>query len=169
MAVFCGYTSTARLFEKRLVIREAGQHDMPMAYIRFKKRPFLFCPFLRNDYDECLKTVTGYCLLHPSHKPLVCSMAPAGREMDFETESVTYLITPASDECPVILNHADEYIRTVKTLFNEELGYELRYFRIMERLRFLREEGKRAAMRLYLFDVRKGIGEHIEEFERLYM
>jgi Fe-S-cluster containining protein len=169
MAVFYGYKTTEQLFRNNLVIYRKGQHDMVMPYIRFKKKPFRFCPFLINECDDTLRLKRGLCALHPNHKPLVCSMAPVGREIDVETGIISYLLTPPAQECPGMQISHNQYIDHLRVAFAEELDYEERYFRILHHISQLPEKAWSEIDELYFFGTETGYIRQLEKVEKRYI
>jgi hypothetical protein len=169
MAVYCGYNTTEQLFKDKLIICEKGQHDILMPYIRFKKKPFSFCPFLINKCDDTLQLERGLCALHPRYKPLVCSMAPLGREIDFETGTISYLFIPPAQGCPGLKSHHSKHLKNVTATLAEELDYEERYFRILQYICHLPDSAQREIEELYFFNTKAEFPKKFEEFEKRYI
>jgi hypothetical protein len=168
MAAYCGYKTTEQLFRDKLVIYRKGQHDSVMPYIRFKKKPFRFCPFLINECDDTLQLNKGLCALHSQYKPLVCSMSPVGREIDVETGIISYLLTPPAQECPGMQSSHNQNINHLRATLAEELDYEERYFRILHHISQLPERAWSEIDELYFFSTGTGCIEQLEKFEKRY-
>jgi len=139
MSAFLNFEKTAFLFEEnyaRELPLEAGGFRPA---IRFKEYPEKFCPFLENRLDDANK-LKGLCRLHPDLKPLVCSLAPVGRELEFvnedEAKEKWYFTEPVSG-CP---GCRERKIQTAKSSISEKaeaLKNEHDYFSVMERLQRL--------------------------------
>lgn len=153
LAVYFGYNHTSDLFNAAMVILSEGDHQVFVPRIRFKRRPFVFCPFLENDFNG--STVLTSCRLHPDHKPLICHMAPLGRVLDFSTEEETYVFVPPAPDCPGVkktaLNHLSDFTRK----FTKELSYQRAFFKILEELKGRTLSRRRFLTELYYFDVRQ--------------
>ncbi|MDC7242082.1 MAG: hypothetical protein PQJ50_17140, partial [Spirochaetales bacterium] len=96
----------------------------------FKTKPFQFCPFLVNDFDE-ETGLRGLCSLHLIHKPLVCRLAPLTRQIDLESGSDEFDFILPHPECPG--GDQDQWIdpATERAALKKELDFELRYYRLL--------------------------------------
>lgn len=99
MGRFLGFSHTEALFREGLVRWAPGQNGLTLPRIRFKTRPYPFCPFLVNDYRED-RGLLGFCSLHPDHKPLVCRLAPLTRELDLAAGEDRFGFVPPHPACP---------------------------------------------------------------------
>jgi Fe-S-cluster containining protein len=132
MGRFLKKNHTEELFKDRLIQLDKGQNDLLLPRIKFKTRPFLFCPFLINDFQEDLG-LRGFCSLHLEHKPLVCRLAPLSRRIDLETETQEFEFVLPHPACPgseegEILNPRKE-----ESVLAEELAFELRYYKLLSK------------------------------------
>jgi len=130
MGRFLKLTHTGELFSRRLVILDRGQNGLLLPRILFKTKPFSFCPFLVNDFQE-ETGLRGLCSLHPDSKPLVCRMAPLCREIDLEKKTDTFTFILPHPACPGpeggnILEPSAE-----REAMKEELELEMRYYRLL--------------------------------------
>jgi Fe-S-cluster containining protein len=78
---FTGLPDQAALVAAGLVEEVFEAPGFPRPRLRFRRKPFAFCPFLENGLDDS-GTLLGRCRLHPDFKPLVCHLAPLAREVD---------------------------------------------------------------------------------------
>jgi len=70
--------------------------------LRFKKKPFAFCPFLKNSVSPAGQ-IEGFCSLHPHFKPLVCHLSPLARYVessDGEQFTETWEVLAPVEGCP---------------------------------------------------------------------
>lgn len=152
MARFLEFENTARLFKAGLVELRTGPEQLRLPYIRFKQRPYRFCPFLENHIDD--DKISGLCRLHPGHKPLVCGLAPVSRTIDFENDQESWHFVKPAPDCPgVDSSQVNSLAGTIQTWSNE-LAYQTRFFHLLYRLS---GSGKQFAdewfiRRLYNFD-----------------
>ncbi len=121
---------SSELFKRRLLMLDKGQNGLQLPRIRFKEKPFLFCPFLINDFDE-ERGLRGLCSLHPEHKPLVCRLAPLSRHLDLNSGEEEFEFILPHPDCPGgktdrILDPDRE-----RDLLAEDLGLETRYYRLL--------------------------------------
>ena len=130
MGRFLGLKHSSELFEKELVILDRGQNELLLPRIRFKTKPFSFCPFLINDFDE-ETGLTGRCSMHLVHKPLVCRLAPLTRKIDLDSGDDEFEFTLPHPSCPG--KDQDEYLdpEAERKDLAEELDFELRYYGLL--------------------------------------
>ena len=121
------------LFNKGFVKLIQNQNECRTPQIIFKTKPFKFCPWLINDMGED-EVLRGFCSLHPFFKPLICKMAPAGRVVDFDNDSISYMLTSPTDSCPGMLSSTVNKLSGMKRELKEELEYEYRFYRILDNL-----------------------------------
>jgi hypothetical protein len=69
--------------------------------LRFRRKPWAFCPFLTNDLGADGR-LSGWCALHPRFKPLVCHLAPLARlvEDDGSGFTETWQAVAPVEGCP---------------------------------------------------------------------
>lgn len=98
---FTGLKDLEALEAAGLVERVCEAPGFARPRIRFRKRPFRFCPFLENDLGED-GLLRGLCRLHPDGKPLVCHLAPLAREVDDDgmLARETWQAVAPVDGCP---------------------------------------------------------------------
>ena len=136
MAVFLEFETCGRLFKEGYV------REIPLAEggfrpaIQFRSYPSQFCPFLENRLDDDWK-LTGLCRLHPKLKPLVCHLAPVGREVVFDEQyrsQESWVFTEPVEGCPGCrvknTQVAKDYIETHEA----SLELEKDYFKVMTHL-----------------------------------
>jgi len=127
---FLKMSHTEELFRKGLVVLDNGQNGLRLPRIQFKTRPFQFCPFLINDFQE-ETGLRGLCSLHPQHKPLVCRLAPLYRELDLEASTDEFKFILPHPACPgpggdIVLDPDRE-----REDLKEELEFEKRYYTLL--------------------------------------
>ncbi len=160
MAAYHKFNNSALLFRSGLVNLIRTKNNVYLPRIRFKVNPFRFCPYLINGEN------TGLCKLHPQMKPLICSLAPAGRVIDFEDNSETWLFVKPAPDCPGAAVHHKNTLNELKEEFNAELEYQKRFFRLLNTIRFLKWERKDFLDRLYSFSSLRPFDEMLFELER---
>jgi len=132
MAIFLNFNHTSQLFKAGFTELRSGPALLRLPYIRFKVKPCRFCPFLENHIDE--GKITGLCRLHPGSKPLVCSLAPVSRTIDFATgEESWHFVKPAPD-CPGVNSSVVNSLPETISARSKELEYQTRFFRLLYRL-----------------------------------
>lgn len=134
MARYKGFNHTKDLFDSRLVHLVKSQNNAWIPQIKFKsvsKKKLKFCPFLVNQITDDNKLL-GLCSLHPNLKPLICSMSPVGRVLDFKQETEQYIFVKPATDCPGVerkkANNLVEQIESKK----DELDYEKRFIKILD-------------------------------------
>lgn len=130
MGRFLKMENSSELFERRLLMLDKGQNDLLLPRIRFKTKPFSFCPFLINDFDE-EKGLRGFCSLHLLQKPLVCRLAPLVRRIDLEKDSDEFDFILPHSSCPGKEQNEVLDPQKERQELSEELDYELRYYRLL--------------------------------------
>lgn len=135
MAHFLKMKSIRELFYQNYVrLFRHDEHNVWLPEIQFRTSPLKFCPFLINDADD-KNYIRGLCSLHPEYKPLICSMAPVGRILDFDEVSDQFaLLKPAAD-CPGVGEQKEHHISKDIAALSDELNLQKRFFRILERLK----------------------------------
>lgn len=136
MAAFVGVDRVGQLFElgyvDELTLEKGGFRPV----IRFKTKPFKFCPFLENRLEDD-GNLLGLCRLHPDLKPLVCKLAPIGRELILTGKelisSETWFFTEPVSGCPGCRRVQEQSVKPWVKSNARELDWEIRYFRILER------------------------------------
>ena len=136
MAEFLKLETTGNLFEQGWVDEGTLNEGGFRPYIRFKEKPMRFCPFLENRLDDESGVLSGLCRLHPGHKPLVCSMAPLGRELQFPNLE-TWFFTEPIEGCPGCQKATRYDPAGMIGALKPDLDLESRYFQVMENLQRL--------------------------------
>jgi len=168
MSRFMGMDTTRDLFDKNYIRLTGHEHGVRIPAIRFKNRPFKFCPFLINDADENGFN-EGLCSLHPDHKPLICAMAPAGRIVDFDNDSEQFVfIKPASD-CPGVDSKKENHLSEILDIYNLELNLQKRFFRILDSLRDRELDDSFYLENLYSFNVSADFHEIMVHLENRFV
>jgi len=166
LAGFMGHTHTSALFNSGVVILVKEEHHVYVPRIRFKRKPFVFCPFLENDYNG--STLLTSCRLHPDHKPLICHMAPLGRVMDFSTNEETFIFVPPAPDCPGVEKSTVNYVSDFKNKYTKELGYQREFFKLLEILKEKSLTRRQFLDTLYSFDVRQPFEHILQEKTHLF-
>lgn len=124
---------TKELFSSGLVVLVRGQNNAYIPRIKFRTKPFKFCPWLINDLGED-NVLRGYCSLHPHDKPLVCKMAPVGRIADLSEMRDIYVLTEPTEHCPGMAIRQENHLSDLKDELRVELEYEKRFFSLLEKM-----------------------------------
>ena len=108
--------------------------------------------FLENRLTDKGKLL-GLCQLHPDFKPLVCSLAPLGREVSFKDGMWNMLqenwnFVEPIEGCPGCRVEEKTSIRSSIQSLGSELEQETQYYEILERLQ-KNEAGIRAYEELH--------------------
>lgn len=130
LAQFLGFNNTGDLFAHgytEALQEESGWRPI----IRFKTRPFRFCPFLINNLTED-NQLQGLCSLHPRFKPLVCHLAPLGRTVDLAEGSETWVVAEPVRGCPGMGRGGIKNWKTETLDLQERLAEEVNFFRFLE-------------------------------------
>ncbi len=159
MAAFLSYENTELLFKKNWLKLIQTQKGVYLPRIRFKRYPFRFCPFLINEESR------GLCRLHPSHKPLVCSMAPVGRVVDVAQNRETWHLVPPTPTCRGMHQPVVNALSGFQTEFAQELDWQKRFFRLLERIQLFKWNRDDFLTRLYRMDTTKPFHTQFEYME----
>lgn len=167
MAGYLEYSTTARLFEDG-VVEELKREIGFRPAIRFRQMPEKFCPFLENVLDDKSWTLSGRCKLHPHLKPLVCKLAPLGRELSFDENlrvSEQWLFTEPVRGCPGCRVGQRQLGAEWSQSHAQELELELSYFHIMEVL--TREHAPMQEFRAFHrnLKVEQNVAEYLDEWQ----
>ena len=134
MARFVGVAQTGELALMGLIREEALEGGGLRYSMRFKQGWLKCCPFLENRLEDDGRLL-GLCRLHREWKPLVCSLAPMGREWDEKSRESVWFFQEPIDGCPgvgdgkAIYDPNDEMLR-----LRDRLDRETRYFAILAQL-----------------------------------
>ncbi len=159
MARFMEYDSTDMLFSTRLVKLIRTEQGVWLPRIEFKRKPFRFCPFLINEETR------GSCRLHPEHKPLICSMAPVSRVIDFKHNTETWHLVPPVDDCPGMLSDKPNSLAQFKRDYEAELLWQKRFFSILDQVQHKHWSQETFRRRLYLFNTDRSFEAQFTEKE----
>ncbi|WP_168203531.1 YkgJ family cysteine cluster protein [Oceanispirochaeta crateris] len=130
MASFLKMNHSDELFKRHFVILDQGQNTLNLPRIRFKTKPFPFCPHLINDLQEDLG-LRGLCSLHKEHKPLICQLAPFSRKLDLKTGEDEFTYTLPHPGCPGSSGIRVLNIEEEKASLAKELDFEKRYYTLL--------------------------------------
>ena len=158
------------LMARRLKLKETGllinktvellreENGLYLPYLRFKQRPFPFCPFLENRIDDD-NHLTGLCRLHRDDKPLVCRMSPVGRSYDSLTDKESFFFLAPLDNCPG--QEAVSKITVEKWIspWKKELEKEKKFFHLLDS--FLERKIPEESLNLYYFKI-------TEDFDKVF-
>jgi len=149
---------TLELFEKGYVSLDWGQNGLRLPRIQFKTKPFPFCPFLMNDFQE-ERGLLGLCSLHPVYKPLVCKLAPLYREIDLQedTDKLNFILPHPA--CPG--QREDQILdpKKEREQLKNELEFEMRYYRLLS-------HGDSDPSFLWQFPLKEQFSRILEEWEK---
>ncbi len=132
MGRFLGLSHTGELFDKAYICMNAGQNGLNLPRLRFKRKPFPFCPFLMNDLGDD-GVLRGRCSLHLKHKPLICRLAPLHRYLDLETGEDSFDFILPHPACPGGKGGGVIQVEEEKKNLQRELDFERRYYSILSR------------------------------------
>ncbi len=133
MGRFLGFSHTGELFEGGFICMDKGQNGLFLPRIRFKTRPFSFCPFLINDLGED-GVLRGRCSLHLEHKPLVCRLAPLHRMLDLESGEDVFDFMLPHPGCPGGTAGGIISVKEERQALQRELDFEGRYYALLSRV-----------------------------------
>ncbi|MCG8526984.1 MAG: YkgJ family cysteine cluster protein [Opitutales bacterium] len=124
-----GLQNAGELFDEDLidlVPQEGGGYRVT---IQFRENLIKFCPFLENrlENDGELK---GFCQLHPYQKPLVCKMAPVGREIEFPDMERWFFSEPI-EGCPGCRSAKSCDLKSDLENWKDELEAERQYYQVL--------------------------------------
>lgn len=165
MAVFLNLQSTLDLFKLQYVCLDLNEHQVWIPLIRFKTFPARFCPFLINEVDE-QRYIQGSCSLHPDFKPLICSLSPIGRIIDFESNEDDYVFVNPAPDCPGLTSRRENVLYEVQASWQEELDFQRRYFRILQALKGKHKHRLFYLRRVYNFETDKPFSKILTHIER---
>jgi len=136
MGKYLNLSVTGDLFREGWIERLSLENGGFRPVIKFREQPIRFCPFLENRLEDTGKLL-GLCKLHPELKPLVCKLAPVGRELAFDEKlepRIEWFFTEPVHGCPGCKIRNKQRLEDPIQAHETELSLEIRYFRIMERL-----------------------------------
>ena len=136
MVQFLNLETTGALFQNGIVRKMKLAQGGFRPAIQFKKAGILFCPFLENRLTDENK-LKGICTMHAFGKPLVCALAPLGREIEIISDTEGELInevwffTEPIRGCEGCLQQLEHYTADWISVFADQLRLETQYFGIM--------------------------------------
>lgn len=134
LARYHQFDNTRKLFDAGIVLLVEDQNNAFLPRLRFRIKPFPFCPYLMHEPVENNKIQT-YCLLHPDFKPLVCSMAPVGRIVDFEKNEDHFVFVKPAPDCPGIKSKKENSLGDIISEYQQALRYQLAFFQLLQKAR----------------------------------
>jgi len=168
MARFEKMQSTRGLFDNGRVMLVSDPHGVWRPKIAFKKKPFMFCPYLLNQMEDD-GSLKGLCTLHPQHKPLVCATAPVGRGVDLESNSEEFIYAWPAPDCPGVHKTKENLLSDLKKKYGEQMRWEDRYFRLLQMLAGKGWSRDTFLEQLYVFDVRAPFTTILKNIEQKLM
>lgn len=134
LARFHKFSNTKKLFDSRIVLLVQDQNQAYLPRLRFKLKPYSFCPFLIHEQsrNHVFKT---RCMLHPEYKPLICSLAPAGRVIDLDKNSDDFIFVKPAPDCPGVRSQKENSLTELKKTYQQELEYQYSFFRMLQKAR----------------------------------
>lgn len=163
LARFHKYRHTGLLFSAGLIVLVPVEQGVFLPRIRFKLKPFRFCPFLINQAQK------GLCSLHPDHKPLICSLAPVGREVDFKTGTDRYYYVKPAPDCPGIKDKTQNSLSNLQQTYARELGWQKTFFLILHHLQDENWQRHDYLKCLYTFPAHIPFEETLDEFKHRFI
>jgi Fe-S-cluster containining protein len=159
MTRFNGFNHTKQLFDNGLIHLVKSQNNAWIPQIKFKsiaKKKHKFCPFLINELNDQNKLL-GLCSLHREKKPLICSMAPVGRVIDFSNNSEKFVFVKPAPDCPGVEIKKENKLNDLKKLLSEELEYEKQFLMMLDLIVIKKFPKEFFLKHLYFFSVEKNI------------
>lgn len=163
LAQFHKYSNTGLLFSAGLLILVPVDRGVFLPRIRFKHKPFRFCPFLINEANR------GLCSLHPDHKPLVCSLAPVGREVDFIAGTDRYYYVKPAPDCPGVNSDTQNVLGDIQQIYSRELDWQKAFFFILHHLQDSRWKREEFLENLYTLPTDIPFEDILSEYKRSFI
>jgi len=154
------FKQTEKLFDSGLVHLIKTEQGVYLPRIRFKIKPFRFCPFLISEPKR------GICTLHPDYKPLICTLAPAGRVVNFIDDTETWLFVKPAPDCPGVNSEQVNLLEDLKQKYQNELAYQKRFFGILNKLQASNRNRKYYLNEIYSFYTEQSFQTTLTEIER---
>ncbi len=151
MGRFLNLRHSGQLFKRNYVFMTQTENEMWRPQLRFKTKPFSFCPFLTHQMDEMGK-IGGLCRLHHRNKPLVCASAPIGRRYDFRGDTIEYIFHSPAPDCPGMQSNKINHVGDLDKEYEKEFLYQEITFRILENIPFAKIT-KEAIKKLFSFPI----------------
>ncbi len=174
MALFLGLSNTRLLFDKGYVALHSDENESLRPRIVFKSfrskgKTMRFCPFLQNSLDE-RGVLKGLCRLHPAHKPLICSLAPLGRVVDFSQSGIKekFIFVKPAPDCPGVERSVKNKLDDVRLEFRQHLSFEKRYFLLLEKAVHKKWDKAQQMGILYSMETLHPFGQILSEIEKYF-
>jgi len=152
MGRFLHFTNSRKLFDEGWVKLVKRENEVWRPQIRFKTKPFKFCPFLNNEMNEEGK-MTGRCQLHPKHKPLVCAMAPVGRIVDMDYKADEFVFVKPAPDCPGVRSSKENPLKQLLDTYRRELEYQWSFFELLDKAKELKLNKQDSLDMIYTFPI----------------
>ncbi len=155
MASYKKFKHTKDLFDNNFVQLVKSQNEAWIPQIKFKSifsKKLKFCPFLINSIDEN-KLLSGLCSLHPKLKPLICSMAPVGRILDFKAQTEQFIFVKPAPDCPGVEIDKANNLADLKYQMKFELSHEKKFLKKLDQIKKGNYSKNYYLQSLYLFPV----------------
>jgi len=168
LARFKNYKHSKLLFDAALVVLVKEQNNAFLPRIRFKRKPYSFCPFLLHLQTNPETFITG-CMLHPFHKPLICALAPLGRVIDLDENSDDYIFVKPAPDCSGVHSKQANSLDKVKTQYRQELDFQYRFFTLLQKAKNKHFGRKNHLEQLYYFALDRPFAAILAEKEKNFM
>jgi len=146
------YGNSRMLFDAGLVILVKDQNQAYLPRIRFKQKPFQFCPYLQHTNTDPA-SIRTCCSLHLDFKPLICFLAPLGRKIDIDENSEEYLFVKPSVDCPGVNSTSENSLQQVIIDFRQELNYQYKFFKLLKNAKDNNFTRQQYLDKIYYFDL----------------
>lgn len=164
IARFLGLTETGELTVKGLIREEALEGGGLRYCMRFKQGWFKCCPFLENRLEDN-GSLLGLCCLHREWKPLVCLLAPMGREWDGKSRESVWFFQEPIEGCPGVTSGDAIYDPKDEILhLKDRLDRELRYFGILSEMQRMGAPDE-MYLEFHQMGTEQSVAAHLDEWE----
>lgn len=161
--------NTRELFEKNILVLKFDEENMVFRpQIRFKTRPFKFCPFLTNEWLESGQ-IKGWCQLHPQAKPLVCALSPVGVRFDAQEDRIEFLLVPPTSNCPGMKESTIQSLDQYLLPYESEIEWQKVFFKILERCKSKKWSASDFKQHLYSFSVSEPFEQILSNLQKKFL
>lgn len=160
LARFNKFRDTRQLFDSGIIVLVKTERNVFIPRIRFKVKPFQFCPYLINQPEK------GLCSLHPNYKPLICSLAPVGHVVDFENNEQGFLFVKPAPDCPGVDSPYSNLLEDVIKKYEVELDYQKRFFALLNKIQNHNWKRDKFINDLYSLTTEQGFEEQLYAMEQ---
>ncbi len=169
LAHYLKLPNTGLLFENKiLVLKRDEENRVYRPQIRFKTKPFKFCPFLTNEWTE-EQNIKGWCQLHPDAKPLVCSLAPVGVRFDAQKDQLDFLLVPPTTKCPGLKEAHVQSLEAYLQPYTKEIEWQTIFFKILEICKSKNWNVEDFKEQLYSFSVAEPFENILNELQKKFL